>query len=224
MAKPVGPDQSSEGSAYDKYLRDKEAARLAQALQAQTGNAVEQGFQLAQPAIGASSSFGGPATSASTTAAVSPGALSIDAQYDPNIPQWDAAGSAAIPAFNLQAPEMIQGGVDAGMSASAGTMAGAGIAAAGQAVSIISQIAGQQAAKEAMLAMNAANRGSSEKMARAAIQQNQQQFDSTSKMNAYQQMLAALNQAGNQTMNQRALNRSNSRNRGDGLTTAFLGA
>lgn len=224
MAKPVGPDQSAEGSAYDKYLRDQEAAKLAKALQAQSGNAVEQGFQLAQPSIGASSAFGGDALSQTTTNAVSPGTLSIDPQFDPNVPQWDAAGSAAVPAFNLEAPAMIQGGVDAGMSASAGTMAGAGIAAAGQAVSIIAQLAGQKAAKDAMLAMNEANRGSSEKMARAALSQNQKQFDSSSRMTAYQQMLAALNQAGSQTMQQRALNRANSTNRADGLTTAFLGA
>jgi len=127
---------------------------------------------------------------------------------------------------NLSSPSMSVGSVapDAGMSASAGTMAGAGMQAAAQAATAIAQAAALKAQQDQMVAGNAANRASSEKMARAALAQSSSQFDSTNQMNAYQMMLAALGQAANQTMAQRALNRSNTNNRSDGLTTAFLGA
>jgi hypothetical protein len=142
--------------------------------------------------------------------------LSIDPQFDP---------APAANNFQLEKPAMIQGAdVAAGGGASSGTMAGAGIAAAGQAVSIIAQLAGAQAAKEAALGQNTANRSSTEKMARAALLQNQSQFDSSSQMNAYQAMLAALGAAGNQQMQQRSLKRANSKNQSDAYTTAYLGA
>ncbi len=105
-----------------------------------------------------------------------------------------------------------------------GSAAGAGIQAAGQAASAIAQAAGQKAANDQMVAGNAANRASSEKMAMASLLQNSKQFDGTQQMDAYSAMLSALSAAGNNTMQQRALNRSITRAGADGLTTAFLGA
>lgn len=212
MAKPVGP---APADAYEEYRRAQDAAKMAEAIKAQAATPVDEGFKLTQP-------FSTGSVSQTTAKAVSPGSLDIGTN-SPSVPQWDGVGD--VPAFQLQKPAMIQGGVDADdMSASAGTMAGAGIEAAGQAVSIIAQLAGQKAAKDATLALNDANRSSSEKMARAALNQDASQFDASSKMNAYQQLMAAMNNASDQTMRQRALNRSNTQNMGNALTTAFLGA
>ena len=205
MAKPVGP---APADAYQQWLDDQRAAKVAEQMAAGDSwntSPVQQGYQ-----------------------------LSIDPQFSPTAKadglQLDKPFSppAAEASSDMQLSAPVQGMIDTGGGgaggASSGTMAGAGIAAAGQAVSVIAQLASAQAAKEATLANNAANRDSSERMARAALLQNQGQFDAGSRMSAYQQMLAALNQAAGQTMQQRALKRANTNNRGDGRTTAFLGS
>lgn len=213
MAKPAG--NAPEMDAYQRWLADQESAKLAKL----ADKADAKTFQLAEP-------FSDKATGASKDFQ-----LQLDPTVDPttNIDNMN---------YQLQAPEMIQGmgptstpvqgiGGDAGAGAagaSAGSMAAAGIGAAGQAVSIIAQLAGAKAAKDAMLASNAANRDMSEKLARMSLTQNAGQFDTAEKMNAYGALMQALNGASDQTMRQRALNRSNSQNMGNALTTAFLGA
>lgn len=104
-----------------------------------------------------------------------------------------------------------------------GNMAGAGIQAAGQAAGGIAQAVGHKAAMDSWIGGNALNRASSERMVRAQLEQNQNQFNTTRQMSAYEQMLAALNGASSNEMNKRALQRGISRSGSDGLTTAFLG-
>lgn len=212
MAKPVGlaPDYD----AYQQYLDGQRAAKLAELAAGGAAKApmtpTQEGFQLSQP-------FSMQPVN-DTTAAHFDNTLQLDKGFDSATPaQYQ----------DMSSPSMSIGSgvVDAGSGgASAGSMAGAGIAAAGQAVSIIAQLAGQKAAQDSTIAQNTINRDSSARMARAALSQDASQFDSTSQMSAYANMLSMLNGAADQTMQQRALNRANSQNRGDGLTTAFLGA
>jgi hypothetical protein len=104
-----------------------------------------------------------------------------------------------------------------------GNVAGAGMQAAGQAAAAIAQAAAAKAKQDAWVQGNMLDRATSERMARASLTQSGNQFDSSNQMTAYDRMLAALSGSGNNTMQQRALSRSNSNNRSDGLTTSYLG-
>ena len=213
---PTYQESYEEVDAYQEYLKREEAAKLEQLAAGRSADETPQeaGFQLVQPEIGQSSNVGKPGVSST---------ISNDL-----VPKLDIGGdslSGAIHGYQLEEPAIIQGmGSMDGMDASTGSMVGAGIGAAGQAAGVLAKLAGAKAAQDSILAGNALNRESSERLARMSLMQNQKQFDQSNQMNAYQQMAAALNQASEQTMQQRRLNRANTRSRADGLTTAFLGA
>lgn len=104
-----------------------------------------------------------------------------------------------------------------------GTMAGAGIGAAGQAAAGIAQAAANKQILDNWVGGQAANRASSERMARAQLEQNAAQFQTAQKMNAYNQLLAALSNGTLNESSKRSLNRSIANSGANGLTTAYLG-
>ncbi len=208
MADGFAPD------AYQQYLANQRAAKIAELA---AGKPAARGFDLEQPFESAAApGFGSKAFE-----------LQVAPEVNPNTPTEN---------FQLPTPEMLQNTSMKPLEVKAtpikapaagddyGGVAASGIEAAGATVSILAQIAAAQEAKEQMLAANTANRESSEKMAMANLLQNQSQFDQTSQISAYDSMLSMLGAAGNQTMQQRALNRANTQNQGSGLSTAFLGA
>ena len=103
------------------------------------------------------------------------------------------------------------------------SLAVGGIGAAGSAASAIAQAATQKVINDQLVAGNALDRASSEKMAMARLLQNQGQFDTRRQMGAYDAILNALRNASRNTSQQRDLNRTNTRNNVNALQTAYLG-
>ncbi len=138
--------------------------------------------------------------------------------------------NSATPAFSAAAApntivptSMAQPNVDMSASSSpTSSYVGAGIGAAGQTIGMLAQLASAQQAREANATQNAAARGLSEKMTKAQLAQQQDQFDKSNKFNTLITALKGIDNTRSTNNSARDIQRQDQQLLSDVLSRVFL--